>query len=204
MRRKPLRINKKLTAFLLAIAVLLAVACLFLNRGYEYFMKRAYPIQYESIVVREAAANGLEPALVYSVMKAESNFRPEVVSHAGAVGLMQLTPDTFTWLQTKLKDDRAYTADDLKSPEINIRYGCKFLSILLEKYPAKGTSLSAYNAGIGTVNAWLKDPAVSKDGKTLDQIPYEETKKYVRTVLDNYEKYRTLYQFNSKGEIINE
>lgn len=204
MKRNSNRKNRKWLVFFITAAVLILAASFFLNRGYHYFMEQAYPIRYESIVVKEAADNKLEPALVYSVIKAESNFRADAVSHAGAVGLMQLTPETFDWLQTKQKGDRVYTAEDLKSPEINIRYGCKFLSILLEKYPVTSTSLCAYNAGIGTVNNWLKDSALSKDGKTLDQIPYSETKNYVNAVLKNYKQYKTIYRFNSEGETIDE
>lgn len=203
MKKFKTKINRKTVAAFAVIAVLLVASCFILNHGYEYFMKRAYPIQYEKIVAQQAAANGLEPSFVYAVIKAESNFTPDAVSHAGAIGLMQLTPETFEWLQTKLKSDQKYTTEDLKTPEVNIRYGCKFLSILLEKYSARGTALSAYNAGIGTVNTWLKDPNVSEDGKTLVHIPYAETRKYVSAVLDNYDKYKSLYQFSSKGEIIN-
>ena len=186
------------------LAILLFIGYFSLTHGYEYFMKKAYPLDYTQTVATEATANHLDPALVYSVIKAESNFDADAMSHAGAIGLMQLTPDTFEWLQTKLKSESKYTAEDLKTPEINIRYGCKFLSLLFERYSQKRTALSAYNAGIGTVNIWLKDPSVSQDGATLDRIPYTETKKYVEAVLENYDKYSTLYQFNNKGEIINE
>ncbi len=194
----------KKTAIVCAVLVLLLfIGSFFLNRGYEYFMKKAYPIKYTQTVEKEAAANHLDPALVYSVIKAESNFNADAMSRAGAIGLMQLTPDTFDWLQTKLKSETKYTAEDLKTPEINIRYGCRFLSLLLEKYPQKRTALSAYNAGIGTVNIWLKDSSISQDGATLNSIPYAETRKYVDAVLQNYDKYTNLYQFNSRGENTN-
>jgi Soluble lytic murein transglycosylase and related regulatory proteins (some contain LysM/invasin domains) len=185
------------------LVILLFLGYFLLSRGYDYFMKRAYPLEYSETVSAQAVENNLDPALVYSVIRAESNFDPDAVSRAGAVGLMQLTPDTFAWLQTKVKNDAVYTAQDLKTPAVNIRYGCRFLSLLLEKYSGERTALSAYNAGIGTVNAWLDDPDVSKDGATLDRIPYEETRKYVDAVLDNYAKYKKLYQFNSEGEVIN-
>lgn len=204
MKQNSPKRNRKWLILAAAAAVLLLAACLFLRRGYDYFMKQAYPVRYESIVARQAKENGLEPALVYSVMKAESNFRADAVSHAGAVGLMQLTPETFDWLQSKVKDGKSYTAEDLKTPEVNIRYGCKFLAILLERYPEKSTSLCAYNAGMGTVNNWLKDPGISRDGKTLDRIPYGETRNYVNAVLENYQRYQYLYKFNSKGETIHE
>lgn len=185
-------------------AALLLLGWFFLNREYKYFMRSAYPLKYSDIVAKEATKNNLDPAMVYSVIKAESNFDPDAKSRAGAIGLMQLTPDTFDWLQTKLKTDEKYTENDLYTPEINIRYGCKFLSILFNKYSKQATALCAYNAGIGTVNAWLKDPDISKDGVTLDKIPFEETRNYVEIVLKNYENYKKTYQFNDKGESVND
>lgn len=185
-------------------AVLLLLGWYFLNREYKYFMRSAYPLKYTDIVAKEATANHLDPAMVYSVIKAESNFDPDAKSRAGAIGLMQLTPDTFDWVQTKLKSSEKYTEEDLYTPEINIRYGCKLLSILFDKYNKQATALSAYNAGIGTVNSWLKNPAISKDGVVLDNIPFEETRSYVDVVLKNYENYKKTYQFNSKGENMND
>ena len=155
-----------------------------------------YPLEYSSIVTKEAAANGVEPALVYSVIKTESNFNHNAKSKAGAIGLMQLTPDTFKWLQTKLKPENEYTEDDLYEPAVNIKYGCKFLSILIKKYGNRRTALCAYNAGIGTVNSWLKDTSISGDGKNLTNIPYKETRSYAVSVENNYKQYKELYGFN--------
>lgn len=180
---------------ILTLAVLFVVGTLLLNWGYDSFMKAAYPLAYKELVTKEAAEQGVDPALVYSVIKAESNFDPEAKSHAGAMGLMQITPDTFDWLQTKLREDISYTKEDLYSPQINIRYGCKFLQILQDKYSERATALSAYNAGIGTVNTWLSNPEISQDGVTLSRIPYPETERYVSTVLRNYQKYKEIYQF---------
>lgn len=195
-----MKVTKKVIITCVILVVLLLFGYFVLNRGFDYFMKKAYPLKYSDIVAKEATANHLDPALVYSVMKAESNFESNAQSHAGAIGLMQLTPDTFEWVQTKLKSETQYTNSDLYTPEINIRYGCKLLSILIEKYSKMDTALGAYNAGIGTVNSWLKNPDISKDGTSLDNIPYEETRNYVSAVLMNYDNYKKLYQFNSEGE----
>ena len=184
---------------LLLLAVLVVVGAGLLRVGDDYFMRTAYPLGYREIVEEEAQTQGVDPALVYAVMKAESNFDPNATSHAGARGLMQITPDTFDWLQTKLREGVPYTADDLYTPRVNIRYGCKFLQILQDKYPEQTTALSAYNAGIGTVNNWLSNPDVSQDGVELDRIPYPETERYVNAVLQNYHKYRELYEFDEIG-----
>ena len=198
-----MKFSKKVIVTCLMLAVLLFVGYFVLSRGYDYFMKNAYPLKYTDIVAKEATANQVDPALVYSVIKAESSFNPEALSHAGAIGLMQLTPDTFEWVQTKVKTDAKYTDKDLYTPEVNIRYGCKLLSMLLSEYGQKDTALSAYNAGLNKVNSWLKDPNISKDGVTLNSIPYAETKNYVNAVLKNYDNYTKLYKFNSKGENVN-
>lgn len=195
-----MKVFKKVIVTSVILAVLLLGGYFALSQGYDYFMKKAYPLQYTDIVAKEAAANHLDPAFVYSVIKTESNFNPNALSHAGAIGLMQLTPDTFEWVQTKLKSDTKFTNADLYTPEINIRYGCKLLSMLLNEYTQEGTALSAYNAGRSKVNSWLKNQDISKDGATLDIIPYEETRNYVDAVLENYNNYKKLYQFNSKGE----
>lgn len=82
---------------------------------------------------------------------------------------------------------------------VNIRYGCKFLQILQDEYTEQVTALSAYNAGMGTVNRWLSDPSISEDGVELNRIPYPETERYVSAVLRNYQTYRELYEFDEIG-----
>lgn len=183
------------TVFLLILLVLAGFFAL--RTGYDHFMKRMYPLKFSEIITQEAQKSGLDPALVYSVVKAESSFDPDAKSRAGAVGLMQLTPDTFDWLRSKDEEKTDYGAQDLYTPAVNVRYGCSFLALLLDKYGSTRTALCAYNAGIGTVNGWLKDTAVSKDGKNLDTIPYGETEKYVAAVLENYQNYQKLYQFQT-------
>lgn len=151
-----------------------------------------YPRKYSNIVSYEARENNLEEALVYAVIKAESNFDPEAVSRVGAVGLMQLMPSTYDWLL--MRDGYPdLTAEDMARPEINIRYGCHYLEFLSERYSAVKTIAAAYNAGHGAVDGWLKDPNYSDDGINLKNIPYGETAAYAEKVADFYEKYNELY-----------
>ncbi len=184
----------------------LALVCLVLwggktliGAGYRLFLEAMYPIRYEEIVGEEAGKYNLDPVLVFSVIRAESRFRPEAVSGKGAYGLMQITEPTFEWLQTKMDDGGTYTVEDLYRPEINIRYGCKLLSILLGQYSSTETALCAYNAGMGRVGEWLADEAYSSDGVTLHTIPFPETENYVAAVMDNCGVYRDLYQFDWNG-----
>lgn len=115
---------------------------------------------------------------------------------------MQITEPTFEWLQTKMDEEESYTAEDLYRPEINIRYGCKLLSILLSQYSSTETALCAYNAGMGRVGEWLSDSAYSSDGVTLHTIPFPETENYVSAVMENYSVYHELYQFQLNGGVM--
>lgn len=183
------RVKRKWIPFLTVLLVVFSV----LYFSYGNLLRAAYPIRYQEYISREVQGSTLEPALVYAVIKAESNFDEHAVSHANAIGLMQITEGTFTWLQTKTPGE-AYELEALYQPEVNIRYGCVFLQLLLEKYENTETALSAYNAGMGTVNSWLKDPQFSSDGVSLDYIPYPETRSYVKNVMENYQKYKELYK----------
>lgn len=159
------------------------------NKVYGWF----YPLSYSQEVERYSKEFGVDEDLVYAVMKTESGFREDVESYAGAVGLMQLMPETFEWLQEDLDGEVIYTAESLKTPEVNIRYGTYFLSYLLDVYGDEGTACAAYNAGMTTVEEWLDDSRYSKDGKTLSEIPYNETADYVRKVRETKEMYERIY-----------
>lgn len=187
----------------LALVILLFFGGKFLlTEGVRFFQETLYPVRYEEIVGQEAEKYHLDPALIYAVIRAESSFRPEAVSGKGAYGLMQITEPTFEWLQTKMEDGESYTVEDLYRPEINIRYGCKLLSILFSQYSSTETALCAYNAGMGRVGEWLSDPAYSADGATLSTIPFPETKNYVSAVMENYSVYHELYQFQFNGGVM--
>lgn len=152
-----------------------------------------YPQEYEQQVKKAAAEFHVEEPLIYAVIRTESGFRPEVESSVGAQGLMQLMPSTFDWLQESLDGEITYSSDALSDPEINIRYGTYLLSVLLKQYEVRDTAIAAYNAGTSTVDGWLEDTTISPDGKTLTNIPYEETAGYVKKVDEAYEIYQNLY-----------
>ena len=153
-----------------------------------------YPQKYSEQVTKYSSEFGVDEALIYAVIRTESGFRPEVESHAGAIGLMQLMPSTFDWLQEKLEGEVIYTSEQLKDPDINVRYGTYFLSQLIERYNGDvKTIAAAYNAGTTTVDGWLSDSTYSTDGKTLNYIPYEETEHYAEKVIKTFEMYKKLY-----------
>ena len=189
--------NKKRVMIIIAVLLMAGLSLLTLlvvSSGctQKYLMKKVYKLEYQQYVHQAAKKYNVEEALVYAVIKSESNFTVRAESRAGAKGLMQLMPDTFTWLQRYTDDeymDETYLAD----PKINIDYGTRLLSILLNKYDCDEVAISAYNAGMGTVDRWLLDRDCSYDGKTLSYIPYPETRFYVDEVIYNRKIYRNLY-----------
>lgn len=165
--------------------------------GYKNkLMANFYPQKYSEYVSKYSREFGVDEALIYSVIRCESGFREDVESQAGAVGLMQLMPETFSWLQTHKDGEETYSASDLRNPEINIEYGAYYLSWLIDKYGDENTAVAAYNAGATNVDSWLSDTKYSADGKTLSTIPYHETQEYVKKVENTKKMYREIYNMS--------
>lgn len=180
--------------------ILLLFGCVFYG-GYRLLyknrvMKGLYPLKYQMYVDKYSKEYNLQKSLVYGIIKTESDFDEKAVSSAGAKGLMQITPDTFDWALFKDKN-KEYTLDHIFEPEVNIKYGCYIFRLFLDEFEVEETAIAAYNAGRGAVNKWLKDDKYSKDGKTLDYIPYNETRYYVKKVTDNKNKYKEIYSFDN-------
>lgn len=158
------------------------------DKGYR---ELALPLRHEDIIRQQARAKNLDPALIAAVIYQESRFRPRE-SSAGALGLMQLLPDTAHFIAGKTGGTK-FTTEDLATPQINIQYGAWYLRWLLDHFDEDEiTALAAYNAGIGNVEKWL-----AESGQThitdVDQIPYPETRHYVENVLRAREQYRAEY-----------
>ncbi len=161
-------------------------------------LKEFFPQHYSAEVEKYSAMYGVDETLVYSVIRTESGFRAQVQSHAGAVGLMQIMPETFEWLQNMKDGSVIYTSSELTSPEINIEYGTYFLSYLLEHYDGNEMlAVAAYNAGMTNVDNWLMDEQYSHNGITLSEIPYNETSQYVERVEKTKAMYESLYYDNN-------
>lgn len=149
-----------------------------------------YPMKYQQQVDRAAETYNLEKPLIYAVIRTESHFDPEAESHVGAVGLMQLMPESFEWLQGLRGQE--LDMSELNNPDVNIDYGCYLLRYFYDYYGSEETAVAAYNAGF-VVGDWLKDPNYSSDGKSLDAIPYGETERYVEKVMKAKKMYKKLY-----------
>lgn len=146
-----------------------------------------YPIKYEEEVNKYCTMYNVETALVQAVMKEESKFNERALSASGAVGLMQIMPETGDWIAYTLHDKPG----DLYEVERNIRYGTWYLAELTNEFGGnKVLALSAYNAGRGTVWDWIEEFAWDKSFDEVNEIPYPETRDYVKRVLRSYEKYK--------------
>src|SRR5215207_1349764 len=151
------------------------------------------PLRHEDIIRQQSSDKGPDPALIAGVIYAESHFRDQT-SHAGAKGLMQLMPKTADYIAEK-SGGTAFVQGDLATPQVNIAYGSWYLRYLLQKYEGREVlALAAYNAGEGKVDEWAA--AAGARGErfgSAEQIPFAETRGYVRNVLDARVQYRRTY-----------
>jgi soluble lytic murein transglycosylase len=145
---------RRLEIALILVAALAAGFTLYLWKASPpWFERFRYPLHYSTIVVDRAKANDLDPALLAAVIYSESRFNPTAESRSGAVGLMQLTPDTAKGIAVRT-GGTAFRLSDLTDPAINIRYGAWYLHLLFLKYGNESLALAAYNAGQGNVDRW--------------------------------------------------
>ena len=194
--------HKKITGMQIAVIILGAMLLLGVLGfgGYLWYEEdkhqkalENYPVAYTDLIRQNAVQYKLDPYLVQSIMRCESSNDPNAVSHVGAIGLMQIMPDTGEWIGHKIDPELAYSLDMLNDPATNIEYGCWYLNFLSERFDGNVMEMiAAYNAGHGTVKNWLEDARFSTDGELIT-IPYEDTANYYQNVMKAYENYTTLY-----------
>ena len=162
--------------------------------------KFLYPFPYRSTVENYSARWKVDKFLAIAVMKVESNFSEAAQSQSGAVGLMQIMPETAAWIAYQLGEPPEEVADDIKKlrdPETNIRYGTWYLAELKDEFKGNDVlALAAYNAGRGNVHDWIEKNNWSENFSDVNKIPYAETRDYVKRVLHCREKYFELYGTN--------
>ncbi|HKP17183.1 MAG TPA: lytic transglycosylase domain-containing protein [Gaiellaceae bacterium] len=162
------------------------IAVLALAFGTIHFTRPAwydrlwYPLDYEEIVLGHSRNYRLDPALLAAVIYQESKFKTDARSDRGAVGLMQLLPDTAEGIAARTGGS-TFRVSDLYDPEINVRYGAWYLRHLLDKYRSERLALAAYNAGQANVDRWL----ASRRG-----VQFEETRHFV----DRVEQLKGIYR----------
>lgn len=156
-----------------------------------------YPVRYEPQIRAYAGAYSLDPALVAALVQVESGGNARAVSGVGAMGLMQIMPDTGRWISRKLGAKGGFQPEALFDADTALLYGCWYLSYLFGLFGGETTcAVAAYHAGQGAVRGWLSDSAYSSDGRTLSAFPDDapRTRNYVSKVKKAYEYYQKAYK----------
>lgn len=175
--------------FILALVLLLVLAFNAERIGRYYF-----PFQHQELVFHYAHQNKLDPYLIAALIKTESNFRADAKSPKGALGLMQIMPKTGYWIAEQLGDED-FDPRLLTDPETNLMLGSWYLAQLFEEFDNDPILvLAAYNGGRGNVEQWLDEHRWSGEANNLEQIPFPETRQFVRKVLLTYRIYNFLYR----------
>ncbi len=156
------------------------------------YWEALFPKAYWNDLKRCAAANGLDPYLVASLIRQESEFNPNAVSRANAVGLMQLLPKTGR-VVARLEKMRRYNPSQLYSPAVNLELGTRYFRGMVDKFGGFEYALAAYNAGSDRVEEWLNDGKYRDPEEFVESIPFTETREYVQAILRNASVYKQLY-----------
>lgn len=205
MANPPRRSEPRLRILFLNKRVILScvlLVCVVLLITSNTFWRWMYPIGYQALIQDAASSIQVDPLLVASVIRVESKFQKEDVSHAGAIGLMQLMPDTALWIanqaQTEGKPIKGYdagqTSAGLGIPTVNIQLGSWYIHHLIDQFQGNEVAaIAAYNAGPQRVQQWLASGQWDGQLVTSDKIPVGETRHFVGRVLYNYNLYKRIY-----------
>lgn len=186
----------------LAIAFILCLIIYFALNLPTTQRKVLYPFPYREKIENFAARYRVDRFLAISVMKVESNFYEGALSKSGAVGLMQIMPETADWIAYCL-DEEPPTLLKLHDCDTNIRYGIWYLAELEDEFFGNDIlALAAYNAGRGNVRHWIETNGWRQNFSDVDAIPYAETRNYVKRVLQCREKYSELYGSSSAYKLV--
>jgi soluble lytic murein transglycosylase len=173
------------------IIITLVVVCILL---YIYSKTFIYKTTYLEYIEKSCSGSSIDPYLVLSIIRVESGFRPDAISSKEAKGLMQIKDTTYS----EVSDMFATYNDNIDpyDPETNIKIGVAYLKKLLNKYGGNYyIALLAYNGGMGNVNNWINSGIISNNlNETIvPDIPFKETRDYLRKVITTYNIYKFLY-----------
>jgi soluble lytic murein transglycosylase len=180
------------TVLAVAVALGAALAALISGLGPDVARELTLPLRHDDIIRQQARQKNLDPALIAAVIYEESRFRDQT-SHAGARGLMQITPETADAI-AKHSGGVRFKQEDLADPQINISYGAYYLRLLIDHYGGNQTlAIAAYNAGSGNVDRWVAAAGGAEQFSTAEHIPFPETRAYVENVMQRRKDYRHSY-----------
>jgi soluble lytic murein transglycosylase len=184
--------RRRLGLVLVALVVGAFCAAVISGLGENVAREITLPLKHEDIIRQQAHDKNLDPALIAAVIYEESRFRDQT-SHAGARGLMQITPQTADAI-AKHSGGTRFRQSDLAEPQINISYGAYYLRLLIDHYGGNETlAIAAYNAGIGNVDRWVAKAGGPDEFKSTEHIAFPETRAYVDNVLERQGDYRANY-----------
>lgn len=180
--------KKILATLLLSVLVIMVLV------NYKTILKKFFPIQYYQEVLKYSEEYNVDPYIVYSIIRVESKFNPFAQSGKGAKGLMQITPQTGEYIAKLLNVDE-YDEEQLFQPSTNIKFGVFYFSKLYKDFNNNlDCALAAYNGGRGNVLKWLDSQENGDNYLDIDNIPFEETKNYVKRVKNMYKLYGIIYK----------
>ena len=188
---------KSIRNFLISFAVFIAITyAMYLNTiNSEKFQQVTHPLKYQEYVEQYADEFGIDKYLLYAFIKTESSFDPQAQSSAGAIGLTQITEETFSWIKLKLCPKENIVFEDLYKPDVSIRFGAYYISRCLDRYSGSiETAAAAYHSGWGTVDKLLAQQGT----QTLVEFPYAQMSNYVYKINKAYTSYQEIYQ-NKEG-----
>lgn len=152
-----------------------------------------YPKKYEEYVYKYSKELNIDPMLTFAIIKTESNFKENIVSRSGAIGLMQLMEETAKEQAAKI--DMNYNSETLYNPEDNIKLGLYYFDTLFSYFNENYIlAFVAYNAGLGNTKKWINEGILKENGEGAENIPFTETNMYVRKIVRNYKIYSELYK----------
>ncbi|MCD7785146.1 MAG: lytic transglycosylase domain-containing protein [Oscillospiraceae bacterium] len=179
---------KRIAAFILLILFVCGLGAFLFGYMPYWFGSESYRTDYQEIVEKYSEEFGIDEAFVFAVIKTESNFDPDAISDAGAIGLMQIIEDSFDWVSSKLGESEL-TYEDMFTPEYSIMYGSYMLSFLYERYGSYELAAAAYHSGIGEVDSWIEDGVVSLENPNIADFEGSNTRHYVRKIMKAYTRY---------------
>ena len=159
------------------------------NAVIDIIYRWVYPEKYHNIVLKYSNEYSVPSELVFAIIKVESDFDPQALSHAGAMGLMQMIPSTYEWLASKLGEEPRVAL--LYDPETNIKYCTYYLSYLYSRFGTWEKAIIAYNWGEGNFSNFLEEEGYTEGD--YNSIPVKETRNYVKKVMHHWKKYNELY-----------
>ena len=188
-----IKLVKKIVILIILVIIGLSICNkIDLKNVRNQIMMKIYKLEYSEYVEKYAKEYDVDKYLIFAIIKAESNFDQDAVSHREAKGLMQLMYSTAEEIAKKVNVD--LNEENILEPDININLGTKYISMLIQKYGNINLALAAYNAGSGNVDGWIEKGTLKEDGSDIENIPFTETNNYVRKILRDYEIYKKLYE----------